>query len=103
MNRPISVITLQETHLDSSTDTILFNLSDYTLISDPARINSFGGLATYVHNCFSFKRISIEELNQNSTVYESMFIEIYRNQNGIKKYIIGNIYRRPSEIVEDIT
>ena len=32
-----------------------------------------------------------------------MFIEIYRNQNGIKKYIIGNIYRRPSEIVEDIT
>ena len=74
MNRPTSVINLQ----DSSTDTILFNLSDYTLISDPARINSF------VHNSFSFKRISIEELNQNSTVYESMFIEIYRNRNGIK-------------------
>ena len=84
MKRPISVITLQETHMDSSTDTILFNLSDYTLISDPARINSIGGLVTYVHNSFSFKIISIEELNQNSTVYESMFIEIYRNQNGIK-------------------
>ena len=84
-------------------DLYVFNLSDYTLISDPARINSFGGLATYVHTSFSFKRISIEELNQNSTVYDSMFIEIYRNQNGIKKYIIGNIYRRPSEIVEDIT
>ena len=65
---------MQETHLDSSTDTILFNLSDYTLISDPARINSFGGLATYVHNSFSFKRISIEELNQNSTVYENIVI-----------------------------
>ena len=54
-----------------------------------------------MHNSFSFKRISIEELNQNSTVYESMFIEIYRNQNGIKKK--GNIYRRPSEIIEVIT
>ena len=64
------------------------HLSDYTLISDPARINSFGGLATCVHNSFSFKRISIEELNQNSTVYESMFIEIYRNQNGIKNILL---------------
>ena len=92
INRPISVITLEETHLDSSTDNILFNLSDYTLISDPARINSLGSLATYVNNYFSVKRISIEELNKNSTVYEGMFIEIYLNQNGIKKYIIGNIY-----------
>ena len=74
--------------MDSSTDTILFNLSDYTLISDPACINSFGGLATYVHNSFSFKITSIEELNQNSTVYESMFIEIYRNQNGIKNILL---------------
>ena len=32
-----------------------------------------------------------------------MFIEIYRNQTGIKIYIIANIYRRPSEIVGDIT
>ena len=38
MNRPISVITQQETHLDSSTYTILFNLSDYTLISDHAQL-----------------------------------------------------------------
>ena len=42
-------------NMDSSSDTILFNLSDYTLISDPARINSIGDLVTYIYNSFSFK------------------------------------------------
>ena len=66
INRPISVITLQETHMNSSMDSDIFILSDYTLISDPARINNFGGVAIYVHNSFSTNRLQIEDLKQNS-------------------------------------
>ena len=40
---------------------------------------------------------------QNSTVYESMFLEIYNNSCKYRKYIIGSIYRRPSQLVADLT
>ena len=40
---------------------------------------------------------------QNSTVHESMFLEIYNNACKYKKYIIGSIYRRPSQLVTDLT
>ena len=72
MNRPISVITLQETHLDSSTDTILFNLSDYTLISDPARINSFGGLAVWQLMCTILSPLKEYQLKSLIKIPQSM-------------------------------
>lgn len=100
---PISVIALQETHICSNTDLTQFELHDYTLISDIARINSFGGVAFYVHNSFSFSKLSNEMFNPSSKIYESMFIELYNNEHKYKKYIIGNIYRRPSELVDEIT
>lgn len=100
---PITMIILQETHLSSEVDSNYFNIPDYTLMSDVARINTFGGVAIYVHNSFTFTRLSIEDFNQNSQVYESMFIEAYNNNLKFKKYIIGNVYRRPSAPVEDLT
>ena len=42
---PISVITLQETHIrSSSSDTSMLENPDYSLIHDPARINRSGGV-----------------------------------------------------------
>ena len=40
---------------------------------------------------------------QNSTVYEAIFLEIYNNNYKYKKYIVGSLYRRPSQLVTDIT
>ena len=64
-----------------------------------ARINLFGGIAIYVHNSFSYSRLPNGILKQNSPVYESMFIEINHNN---AKFIIGNIYRMPSEISDEL-
>ena len=75
----------------------------YTLVYDEARINSFGGVAIYVHDSFTFTRLDSDTFNQNSTVYESMFLEIYNNGANFNKFIIGSVYRRPSELIDDLT
>ena len=75
----------------------------YTLVYDEARINSFGGVAIYVHDSFTFTRLDSDTFKQNSTVYESMFLEIYSNGANFNKFIIGSVYRRPSELIDDLT
>ena len=78
---PIHVITLQETHINSNADIPYFELPGYTLVYDLARINSFGGVAIYVHDSFSFTRLDIDTFKQASSVYESMYLEIYNKDN----------------------
>ena len=100
---PLSVITLQETHFTSEIDVNYFQLPGYTMVNDFARLNKCGGIAIYVHSSFSLKRLDASKFLQNSTVYESMFLEIYNNSCKYRKYIIGSIYRRPSQLVADLT
>ena len=99
---PISVITLQETWVDNETEMNLFILPNYTMVYDDSRLSKHGGLVTYIHNTFSFERLSDDVYNQNSTVYESMFLKIYNKSSKFIKYIIGNIYRRPSSTVDEL-
>ena len=73
------------------------------MVNDFARLNRSGGIAIYVHSSFSLKRLDPTQFLQNSTVYESMLLEMYNNACKYKKYIIGNIYRRPSQLVTDLT
>ena len=100
---PLSVITLQETHFTSEIDVNYFQLPGYTMVNDFARLNKCGGIAIYVHSLFSLKRLDSTKFMQNSTVYESMFLEIYNNSCKFRKYIVGSIYRRPSQLVADLT
>ena len=100
---PFSVITLQETHISADSDVNLFHIPDYSLVYDTARINSFGGVAIYVHNSFSFNRLGNDDFKQNSNVFEGIFLEIFSNCQKQKKYVIGSIYRRPSDLVVDIS
>ena len=60
------------------------------------------GLITYIHDSFSFERLSDVVYNQNSTVYESMFLKIHNKTSEFTKYIIGNIYRRLSSILAEL-
>ena len=73
------------------------------MVNDFARLNKCGGVAIYVHSSFSLKRLDTSEFMQNSTVYEAIFLEIYNNNYKYKKYIVGSLYRRPSQLVADIT
>ena len=100
---PLSVITLQETHFTSEIDVNYFQLPGYTMVNDFARLNKCGGIAIYVRSSFSLKRLDVSKFMQNSTVYESMFLEFYNNSCKYRKYIIGSIYRRPSQLVADLT
>ena len=99
---PLHVITLQETHINSNSDIRYFDLPGYTLVYDLARINIFGGVAIYVHDSFSFNRLDTVAFKQNSTVYESMYLEIYNKDASFHQYIIGSVYRRPSELLDDL-
>ena len=73
------------------------------MVNDFARLNMCGGIAIYVHSSFSLKKLDATQFIQNSTVYASMFLEIYNNSCKYRKYIIGSIYRRPSQLVADLT
>ena len=101
--RPISVIALQETHLTNDSDINFFQLPDYNFVYDLARLNTFGGVPFYVHKSFNFERLPTNEFNQTLLVYESMLLEIYGNENKYKRYIVGNVYRRSSELSADLS
>ena len=84
-----SAICLQETWLSSDSDTSLFKIDGYNLISQGKMCSSHGGLAIYVSEKFNFSNI---DLNINSQIWEGQFIEI-ANIESNKSLILGNVYR----------
>ena len=49
------------------------------MLNDFARLNRCGEIAIFVHSSLSLKRLDLTQFMQKSTVYESMFLEIYNN------------------------
>ena len=82
-------ICLQETWLSDDSDTSIFQIQGYNLISQGKICSEHGGLAIYISNKFNFKII---DMNINSQIWEGLFIEI-SNFNANKVLIIGNVYR----------
>ena len=72
------------------------------MVYENSRLSKHGGLITYIHDSFYFERLSDVVYNQNSTVYESMFLKIHNKTSEFTKYIIGNIYRRLSSILAEL-
>ena len=98
-NNQISVICIQETWLSSESPTSLFDLPNYQLISRGKYCSNHGGLITYIHNDFNWEPVSIKD---QTTGWENLLVKISHNSQNSKKYIIGNIYRLPSETVNDL-
>ena len=98
-NNRISAICIQKTWLSSESPTSLFDLPNYQLISRSKYCPNHGGLITYIHNDFNWEPVSIED---QTTGWENLFIKISNNSQNSKKCIIGNIYRLPSETVNDL-
>ena len=47
--------------------------------------------------------LDIDTFKQNSSVYESIYLEIYNKDASFHKYVIGSVYRRPSDLLDDLT
>ena len=98
----ISVICLQETHLDENDSMLSFEINDYQLISTGKYCSNAGGLIIYIHNDFNFKHVDISskisDSDETKPSWESLFIEMKHKSNNSKTHINGNIYRRPIDI-----
>ena len=97
---PVHIICVQETWIDSNCNTCMFELPNYQLISRGKYCSNHGGLFTYVHDDFYWEPMEIKEY---SSGWENLFVKIQRKSKNSKKYIVGNIYRLPNELVSDIT
>ena len=80
-----------------------FSLPNYSLVNENKRLSNHGGLIIYVHDNFSFKVLNKDMLiTHTSKLFESLIVEIWRNNCKYQKYIIGSIYRLPSYVNIDI-
>ena len=50
-----------------------------------------------------FSMLPLDKYHQNSDVYKSIHIEIFNYKSKFNKFIIGNIYRRPSTMAEHVS
>ena len=78
-------------------------LPNYTLINANRRFSLHGGLITYIHDDFAFKELNdMIPISSTSTLFESLFVEIWKKNSHYQKYIIGNIYRLPVYVADDL-
>ena len=100
---PISVICIQESWGHEEIDIKYFSLPNYTLINANRRLSLHGGLITYIHDDFAFKELNdMIPISSTSTLFESLFVEIWKKNSHYQKYIIGNIYRLPVYVADDL-
>ena len=98
----IDALCLQETWLSDNSDTSLFDIDGYTLISKGKASSRHGGVAIYLSDNFCFKILPFES---RSNIWDGLFIEIHETVDHVignkKKLIIGNIYRPPRNRVDN--
>ena len=94
----VSIICIQESWLSSDCDTSLFNIPNYQLVAKGKYCSNHGGLLTYVHKDFYWENMVI---NNDTSVWENLFIKVRHKTPGSKTQIVGNIYRKPNEILHD--
>ena len=100
---PISVICIQESWGHEGIDMSYFSLPNYKMIIQTRRLSAHGGLITYIHDDFAYKELNSElPITSTSTLFESLFLEVWQKRFAKQKYIIGNVYRLPSYISDDV-
>ena len=104
MECPISVICIQESWTHEGIEMSQFSLPNYTMLFKNRRLSTHGGLIMYIHDDFAYKELDKEIiLSSTSNLFESQCVEIWRKTSAYQKYIIGNIYRLPSYIGDDLS
>ena len=104
MECPISVICIQESWTHEGIEMSQFSLPNYTMLFKNRRLSTHGGFIIYIHHDFAYKELDKEIiLSSTSNLFESQCIKIWRKTSAYQKYIIGNIYRLPSYIGDDLS
>ena len=99
------MICLQETWLSDDSDTALFQLNDYTLLSKGKSCSVHRGTALYIHNSIYFKELYPDV---TSTLWDGLFVELSleidqaRNQTFYEKIVICNMYRPPRSSIDNL-
>ena len=75
----------------------LYQLDKYNLISKGKYSSEQGGLLIHVHTDFEYEPLS--GFKQRTAGWEQLFVKIRHKNPNSKKYITGNVYRVPNEIV----
>ena len=73
------------------------------MVNQNRRLSAHGSLITYIHDDFAYRELNnMFPFTVTSNLFESLFIEIWRKIFERQKYIVGNIYRLPSYISDDV-
>lgn len=90
----LHVLCLQESWLNSDSDTSLLQIDGYEMLHKPQKISKHGGLVMYVRKDLHYKLLP----SVPSTIFESQIIELHFNNRPI---VIGNFYRPPKAAREN--
>ena len=99
---PVSVVCLNECWIKENDNISNFNLNNYNMVfqcrqRDTSSTN--GGLLIYVHEQFKCTNIIIDQISSN---WEYLCVEICHFKPHSKKHVICNVYRKPGGNVPDI-
>ena len=87
-----SAICLQETWLGEENDLALYQINNYSCISQGKFCSQHGGLVIYLHSNYTYELVF--PVSSRPLTWEGLFIKIFNNGSG-KHIYLGNIYRPP--------
>ena len=98
VSNPVSIICLNECWLSDQSDVSILHLPNYNMFYQVGKCpgHSHCGLITYVHDSFKSEKVHIDQI---TTGWEHLTVEVSHNTQNAKKYIISNIYRPPERYV----
>ena len=94
----LDALCIQETWISNTADTNLLELEDFNLISQPYTCSSHAGLAIYLHKRFKYTVMNVK--TSDSNIWEGQFIKVKLNSS--KNLTLGNIYRPPRNLLENL-
>ncbi len=102
LSKPISVICLNECWIDNNSYMSDIEIDNYKMFFQRGQREGHGhcGLVMYVHDQYKCKEITIQ---QESTAWDYMCVEISHCKPNSKKHITCNLYRLPGGNIEDYT
>ena len=101
VSNPVSIICLNECWLSDQSDVSILHLPNYNMFYQVGKCpgHSHCGLITYVHDSFKSEKVNIDQI---TTGWEHLTVEVSHNTQNAKKYIISNMYRPPERYVIEL-
>ena len=99
VTNPISAICLQECWLNENVDANMFRMTKYNLVHQAKQCCEHGGLIIYIHE--QFKCTKTKLINEQTSGWEYLCVDISNNRQPSTKHVLCNIYRKPSDLRDE--